>query len=182
MHSVELLPDEATERAVRAVWDRLLHAGLPSQAAHRHPTNRPHLTLAAADTLAPATRTRVGELLTALPVPLVLRGSVRFTGRTHVLAWAVRRDDALLRLHEAVWRALRDAPACGRLHPLHDPARWNPHVTLGRGRGAAWPVPDGTLFGAAPGGGPPGVLTGRWVDARTYDSVTRTTTRLGPPA
>ncbi|WP_228974568.1 2'-5' RNA ligase family protein [Streptomyces sp. DH12] len=181
MHSVELLPDEATERAVRDVWDRLLRAGLPSQAAHRHPTNRPHLTLAAADDLTPEARARLDELLTALPVPLVLQGSVRFTGRTRVLAWAVRRDAVLLRLHEAVWRVLRDTPTCGRLHPLHDPARWNPHVTLGRGRDATWPLPDPALFGGAPGAAP-GSLAGRWVGARTHDSATRTTAPLGPRA
>ncbi|MCQ0003163.1 2'-5' RNA ligase family protein [Streptomyces sudanensis] len=94
MHSVELLPDGATERAVRDVWDRLLRAGLPSQAAHRHPTNRPHLTLATAEVLEPGTRARLDEALAALPLPLVLRGTVRFTGRIHVLAWAVRRDEA----------------------------------------------------------------------------------------
>ncbi|URM88730.1 2'-5' RNA ligase family protein [Streptomyces sp. MRC013] len=180
MHSVELLPDETTERAVRDVWGRLLRAGLPSQAAHRHPTNRPHLTLAAADALVPGARIRLDEALAVLPLPLVLRGTVRFTGRIHVLAWAVRRDDALLRLHEAVWRALHDTSAGGRLNPLHDPVRWTPHITLGRGRGAVWPVPDEELFGGASGGAP-GVLTGRWVGARTYDSAARTTARLGPP-
>ncbi|MCP9985410.1 2'-5' RNA ligase family protein [Streptomyces sudanensis] len=179
MHSVELLPDDATERAVRDVWDRLLRAGLPSQAAHRHPTNRPHLTLATAEVLERGTRARLDEALAALPLPLVLRGTVRFTGRIHVLAWAVRRDEALLRVHEEVWRALSGAPAAGRLNPLHDPACWNPHVTLGRGRGAVWPVADDELLRGAPGG-PPGVLTGRWVAARTYDSATRTTAPLGP--
>ncbi|GGQ09998.1 2'-5' RNA ligase family protein [Streptomyces roseolilacinus] len=179
MHSVELLPDEATERAVRDVWSRLMRAGLPSQATHRHPTNRPHLTLATSDTLTPGVRARLDEALAVLPIPLVLRGTVRFTGRTRVLAWAVRRDDALLRLHEAVWRALGDTPTGGGLNPLHDPARWSPHITLGRGRDVVWPVADDGLLPAAPGA-PPGVLVGRWVGARTYDSTTRTTARLGP--
>ncbi|MEU2602750.1 hypothetical protein ABZ669_37750, partial [Streptomyces hirsutus] len=35
---------------------------------------------------------------------------MRFSGRTKVLAWAVRPDEALLHLHETVWRTLRDAP------------------------------------------------------------------------
>ncbi|WP_336317696.1 2'-5' RNA ligase family protein [Streptomyces lavendofoliae] len=178
MHSVELLPDEATERAVRDVWNRLRRAGLPSQATHRHPTNRPHLTLVTAEALVPEARARVDEALTAaLPLPLVLRGGVRFTGRAHVLAWAVARDDALLRLHESVWRVLRHTPACGRLNPLHEPSRWSPHITLGRGRGAAPAVPDSTLFDA-----PSGFLTGSWVAARTYDSATRTTAPVGPVA
>ncbi|MFF8828571.1 2'-5' RNA ligase family protein [Streptomyces sp. NPDC015131] len=170
MLSVELLPDEATERAVREVWARLRRAGLVSLAAHRHPTNRPHLTLAAAAEPAPGARAGLAEALRVLPVPLVLDGTVRFGGRANVLAWAVRRDEPLLRLQGAVWRALRDASGCAPPNPLHDPVRWCPHLTLGRGRGAVWPLTDGELFGAAGG-----VFAGRWVAARTYDSVTRTT-------
>ncbi|MFD6284806.1 2'-5' RNA ligase family protein [Streptomyces sp. NPDC060205] len=176
MQTVELLPDVTTERTVRDVWRRLSDAGLPSQAAHRHPTNRPHLTLATADTLVPEVRVRLHDVLAALPVPLHLDGTVRFAGRTPVLAWAVRPDEALMRLHEAVWRILCDAPAGGRLNPLHAPERWKPHITLARGRDAARP---GTpLFSGAPGG-PDDVLTGDWVKARTYDSADRSTTPLG---
>ncbi|MEU0311574.1 hypothetical protein ABZ259_35545, partial [Streptomyces cyaneofuscatus] len=32
MHSIELLPDEATERVVRRVWRAIADEGLPSQA------------------------------------------------------------------------------------------------------------------------------------------------------
>ncbi|MER6239068.1 hypothetical protein [Streptomyces clavifer] len=96
-----------------------------------------------------------------------------------MLAWAVLPDDELLRLQEAVWQTLRGAPACGRLNPLHSPERWKPHITLGRGRGATWPGPDAALL---PGefGRAEYVVAGRWVRARTYDSVARTTERLGP--
>ncbi|MEW2567227.1 2'-5' RNA ligase family protein [Streptomyces sp. NPDC047070] len=176
METVELLPDATTERTVRDVWWRLSDAGLPSQAAHRHPTNRPHLTLATADTLVPEVRVRLQHALAVLPVPLHLDGTVRFASRTPVLAWAVRPDEALLHLHEAVWRILCDTPGCGRLNPIHAPERWQPHVTLARGRDAARP---GTpLFSAAPGE-PDDALTGQWVDARTYDSVVRSATPLG---
>ncbi|MFE5735169.1 2'-5' RNA ligase family protein [Streptomyces sp. NPDC056528] len=178
MHSVELLPDASTERAVRDAWRRLADAGLPSQDGHRHPTNRPHLTLASADGLPPETRARLLRVLAeALPLPLRLNGLVRFSGRVHVLAWAVRPDDALLRLHGAVWRILREAPESGRPNPLLDPARWVPHITLGRGRDASWDVPaDGVLSPSA--GAPAGVRTGAWTSARSYDSVTRTVERL----
>ncbi|PSM44708.1 hypothetical protein C6Y14_00765 [Streptomyces dioscori] len=176
MQTVELLPGVTTERTVREVWRRLSDAGLPSQAAHRHPTNRPHLTLATADTLVPEVLVRLRYELAALPVPLRLDGTVRFAGRTPVLAWAVRPDEALLRLHEAVWRTLRDAPAGGRLNPIHAPERWKPHITLARGRHAA--CPGAPLFSATPGG-PADVLTGQWVRARTYDSVVRSASPLG---
>ncbi|MFH8462468.1 2'-5' RNA ligase family protein [Streptomyces sp. NPDC017991] len=177
MQTVELLPDVTTERTVRDVWRRLSDAGLPSQATHRHPTNRPHLTLATADTLVPEVRVRLKDALAVLPVPLRLDGTVRFASRTPVLAWTVRPDEALLHLHEAVWRTLRDAPACGRLNPIHAPGRWKPHITLARGRDVA--CPDTPLFSAAPGE-PDDVLTGQWAWARTYDSVVRSATPLGP--
>jgi hypothetical protein len=48
MRTVELLGDEELDRAVRAAWRRLDQAGFSSLAQHRHPTNRPHLTLASA--------------------------------------------------------------------------------------------------------------------------------------
>lgn len=176
---MELLPDEATERAVADVWRHLMDAGLPSQAAHRHPTNRPHLTLATVDTLMPEVRIRLEEAFAVLPLALGLAGTMRFTGRTNVLAWAVRPDEALLRLHEVVWRTLRDAPACGRLNPIHAPGRWRPHITLGRGRDAVWPGSDTALLGGSSDGAA-GVLTGWWASARTYDSVARTVRRPGP--
>ncbi|MFF2698113.1 2'-5' RNA ligase family protein [Streptomyces cyaneofuscatus] len=175
MHSIELLPDEVTERVVRRVWRSLADEGLPSQAGHRHPTNRPHLTLATADVLPAATRGALAEALDVLPLPLHLTGLLRFSGRNNVLAWAVRPDAVLLALHESVWRILREADGDARSHPLLAPGRWVPHITLGRGRGAVWPGPDGRWL-------PPGAaaVAGRWAEARTYDSTSRTTDRIGP--
>ncbi|WP_369211572.1 2'-5' RNA ligase family protein [Streptomyces flavofungini] len=179
MHSVELLPDETTERAVTDVWRRLRDAGLPSQAAHRHPTNRPHLTLATADALPAEVRARLRQLLAVLPVPLRLEGVVRFTGRRTVVAWSVRADEALSGLHEAVWRTLADAPGCGGLNPLHAPGRWRPHITLARGREGEWPASAAALLSGA-STEQPDVVTGRWVRARTYDSAVRTVDDLAP--
>ncbi|MFD3609142.1 2'-5' RNA ligase family protein [Streptomyces atroolivaceus] len=178
MHSVELLPDEATDRAVRDVWRRLADEGLPSQAAHRHPTNRPHLTLATADVLSAGVHARLRQTFAGLPVPLRLGGLLRFSGRTQVLAWAVQPDDVLVHLQEAVWRVVREAPRSGRPNPLLDPVRWVPHITLGRGRDTAWAVPDDRLLPARADG--TAAATGLWTEARYYDSVTRTTGRLGP--
>ncbi|MGW8485560.1 2'-5' RNA ligase family protein [Streptomyces sp. NPDC055886] len=179
MHSIELLPDEATDRAVRGVWQSLADEGLPSQSAHHHPTNRPHLTLATAETLPAEARTALAEALASLPLPLHLTGLLRFSGRVDVLAWAVRPDAALLELHETVWRILWDTPGSDDgSNPLHSPARWIPHITLGRGRGAVWPGPDGRWLPEEATG--PGVLPGRWAEARSYDSVSRTTAVIGP--
>ncbi|MFE3532573.1 2'-5' RNA ligase family protein, partial [Streptomyces sp. NPDC059144] len=178
MHSIELLPDETTDRAVRGVWQSLADEGLPSQSAHRHPTNRPHLTLATADTLPAETRTALAEALAALPLPLHLTGLLRFSGRVNVLAWAVRPDAALLELHETVWRILRDTPGSDDgFNPLHSPARWTPHITLGRGRGAVWPGPDGRWLPEVTTG--PGGLPGGWADARGDDALSRAPAGLG---
>lgn len=46
VHTVELLLDPRLEDGVRDLWDRLRDAGLPSLAAHPHPTNRPQFTAA----------------------------------------------------------------------------------------------------------------------------------------
>ncbi|MEE1943193.1 2'-5' RNA ligase family protein [Streptomyces sp. TRM 70361] len=179
MRTVELLPDEAADRAVRESWHRLAGAGLPSQAAHTHPTNRPHLTLATAGTLPEEVRGRLAEALEALPVPLVVAGLVRFPGRVHVLAWAVRPDPALLALHTAVWRALASVPAAGRLNPLHAPGRWVPHLTLGRSRRPVWDDrPDEELLSALLPAAPHEAPRGRFTAARSYDSATRTTVPL----
>jgi len=176
VRTVELLPDGVTDRTVREAWRHLAEAGLPSQAGHPHPTNRPHLTLAAGEALPDAVRARLAEALGLLPVRIRLEGLVRFPGRRHVLAWAVRPDAVLLRLHEEVWRALAGAPGVGRMNPLHAPGRWVPHITLGRGRRGAWDRPDAELL-PAPLRGP---LWGRLVGARSYDSATRTTEPLLP--
>ncbi len=179
VHSIELLPDESTDRAVRRVWQSLADEGLPSQTAHRHPTNRPHLTLATAGTLTAEARTALAEALAALPLPLHLAGLLRFSGRMNVLAWAVRPDSALLELHARVWRILRETTGDDdRPNPLLSPGRWVPHITLGRGRGAVWPGPDGRWLPCEAGG--PGALPGWWAEARSYDSTSRTTAGIGP--
>ncbi|GAA2404506.1 2'-5' RNA ligase family protein [Streptomyces glaucosporus] len=177
MRTVELLPDDATDRAVREAWRHLAEAGLPSQAGHPHPTNRPHLTLATGEALPDAVRARLEEVLdAALPVRIRLEGLLRFPGRVRVLAWAVRPGPGLLLLHGEVWRALAGTPEAGRMNPLHAPGRWVPHLTLGRTRRASWDLPDADLLPAPLRGPLPGLLTA----ARSYDSADRTTEPLAP--
>jgi 2'-5' RNA ligase len=172
VHTVELLPDPATEERVRAVWRELAARGLPSLAGHRHPTNRPHLTVAVADALPWDARRRLAEALAVLPLPLRLADPVRFTGRTRVLAWRVVPGPGLLDLHRVVWDALRPGDGAAG-HPLLAPGRWTPHITLGRTRSRAASWPDDLL--------PPALSRpwdGAFTGARTYDSVTRATEPL----
>ncbi|MET8113907.1 2'-5' RNA ligase family protein [Streptomyces prasinus] len=176
MNTVELLLDRETEHRVRQVWEYLAARGEPSQRHHRHPTNRPHLTLAAVGSLSAAAEEELRGWSGGLGCPAVLDGLVRFSGRTHVLAWRVRRVPELLAVHAALHDVLL-ATGCAPDHPLLLPETWQPHITLGRSRRPAWNVPDGLLL-------PPGLydepVRGRFVGARVYDSRTRTVTSLPP--
>ncbi|MEU6814136.1 2'-5' RNA ligase family protein [Streptomyces sp. NPDC046860] len=168
MRTVELLPDEATEARVRRVWARLAAAGLPSMAGHRHPTNRPHLTLATASDLPWDARTGLAEALSVLPVPLRLEHTVRFAGRTSVLAWRVVPDAALSALQRQVWELVG-----GGDNPLLEPDEWVPHLTLGRTRskGDPWPAELLPVELSEP-------WEGAFTAARSYDTGTRSVERL----
>jgi hypothetical protein len=59
---------------------------LPSLARHRHPTNRPHLTLARAEQFPPAA---IASALRMLPIRVRLDGLRFFGGRAGVLSDAL---------------------------------------------------------------------------------------------
>ncbi len=150
-HSVELLFDDAAEAGVRDLWERMRAAGLPGLADHRHPTNRPHVTLVAATSL-------TGLPPLPLPINTTIAG-VRLLGRAVVRELAL--PPGLRELHAAVWGAV------GSANPYHAPARWVPHVSLAltmpeRHRAAALALLSDL---------PP--VPARLVAARTYDSDAR---------
>ncbi|AGZ45995.1 2'-5' RNA ligase family protein [Actinoplanes friuliensis] len=163
MRTVELVLDPDLDDVVRGVWERLRQAGLRSLATHTHVTNRPHLTLVAADALTPA-----AEIVPALPLEAELDGLI-FLGKA--VAWRVVLTDELRDLHATVWHALDGT----RRNPLHAPEAWVPHISL------ALNAPDHAAYDAELAG--LGVARGRFAAARSYDSVTRTVTtlRAGPP-
>ncbi|OIJ63972.1 2'-5' RNA ligase family protein [Streptomyces mangrovisoli] len=136
MRTVEILLDEAADLVVREAWRRLADAGLPSQARHRSPTNSPHLTLAACPELTAPIRWELAEVAAVLPLPVRITGVVRFERPTSVLAWALELDPALADVHRRVWDAVVSDSPPETLNPFHAPARWSPHVTLGRTRRA----------------------------------------------
>ncbi|MER5596451.1 2'-5' RNA ligase family protein [Streptomyces sp. NPDC002265] len=136
MRTVEVLLDESADFAVREAWRRLADAGLPSQARLRSPTNSPHLTLAGCPELTAPIRWELAEVAAALPLPVRFTGLVRFERPTSVLAWALQPDSALVDLQRRAWDAVSSDSPPETLNPLHDPARWSPHVTLGRSRRA----------------------------------------------
>lgn len=129
VQSAELLLDEALDSAVRAQWQWLAAAGLPSQARHTGPTNAPHVTLAVRESIPQAYDAALAAAA-GLPLAVRLGGLVVFAHRRCVLARAVVPTEELLALHACVYDALTGAgPGPDNLAP----SRWTPHVTLARG-------------------------------------------------
>ncbi len=116
LHSVEALLDATTDTAVRKEWAALAEAGLPSQAAHRGPTNAPHVPRAmsaAPDvpevvgagrwtphvTLVRGLGTRqVGDALAVLGAATTLEGNIETVRRwdpTARRAWPVGRKPTM---------------------------------------------------------------------------------------
>lgn len=126
MFSVELLPDPATEAAVREDWARLVAADLSSSGRQDSASHRPHVTLAVREQVDPRALEALGE---RLPLPLDLGGVVLFGHRRHVLARAVVPSLALLRFQHDVADAVGPPE---RRYVNTAPDRWTPHVTLAR--------------------------------------------------
>jgi len=132
VHSVEVLFDAATEATVRGLWDGLAAAGLPSQAGHTAPSNRPHVTLTVAEVIEPAVDAALVPLLERLPLPCVIGAPLLFGGRrTVTLVRLVVPSAELLELHAQTQRLCLPYMPNGPL-PHTDSGRWTPHVTLAR--------------------------------------------------
>jgi hypothetical protein len=156
VHTVELLLDARLDSGVRDLWDRLHAAGLPSLATHRHPTNRPHLTVLTAASL-------VG--LPPLPLPLAaVLGPVRMLGRALVREVTAGAD--LRAFHAATWSALAGGD------PWPPPPDWVPHVSLALNVPAPRREAALRMLLTTP------PAQGLFVAARSYDTGTRTVTAL----
>jgi 2'-5' RNA ligase len=124
--SVELLLDEGLDALVRADWDALAAAGLPSQGRHRQASNRPHVTLAAMKAIDDALEPQMVRALGDFPVPVRL-GALSVFGRDRfVLVRAVVPDIELLRRQALLGTVL----GAGADLPYMQAGHWVPHVTL----------------------------------------------------
>jgi len=133
VQSVELLLEPEAERGVVRAWEALSEAGLPSQARHAAPSNRPHTTLVALSDLAAETESAVAVAVRGrLPVDAVW-GDVTLFGRgPWVLVRLLQPSDGMRGLQAVL------ADACGvPADSLCSPERWTPHVTLARRVGRA---------------------------------------------
>lgn len=123
LHALELVPDDAGQAAVRALWTTLQDAGLPSQADHTGASNAPHVTVVEATELPdPAIDVARARLRGMLPVAATARGVLLLGDQKVTLALAVDLDDDLVRRALAVRVQVPDRSHRG----------WLPHVTLAR--------------------------------------------------
>lgn len=183
VQSIELLLDEDAEAALRGSWDALDAAGLPSLATHTGETNRPHVTLAVAETgpdgerpgfLPAIERVRAvfaGWDLAGAGVAATAGAPLLFGGHKHrwVLARQIVPTWRLLTMHASLHHALREAEA--EESPQTVPDAWTPHVSLARRMPGDRLDEALQLVVAEP-------LPCRFVGARLWDSATKTVVPL----
>jgi hypothetical protein len=131
VHSVELLFDSDTDAAIRAIWDDLTEAGVRSQAAHRAPSNRPHVTVTVAESMDESVRDALHPMLDHLPLRCIVGAPMLFGRRDFTLVRLVVPSAELLALHAEVHSACLPHVPSSPL-PHSEPGQWTPHVTLAR--------------------------------------------------
>jgi hypothetical protein len=158
VHSVELVFDPDTEAAIRAIWDELREAGIPSQA----PASRPHATLTVAQHVAPEVDVLLAAMAARFPFPCRIGAPLLFGRSKAVLARLVVPTIELLDLHAEVHRLclphLRPGPMPNAL-----PGQWTGHVTLARRVG------PGQMGHAVRIAGKPTEIVGTVVGLRRWD-------------
>ncbi|MGI9161527.1 MAG: 2'-5' RNA ligase family protein [Mycobacterium sp.] len=130
-HSIEVLLDDRSDEVIRAQWQTLADADLPSQMRVKSPTNRPHITLLAAERISPEVDDDLRALADWLPVECVVGAALVFGGHSSTLARLIVPSARLLDLHAEVCR-LTLPHITGEPFGHCMPGRWTPHATLGR--------------------------------------------------
>lgn len=180
MDSLELLLDDDAEADLREDWERLIDAGLPSSGRHAGASNRPHITLVAAPSLAPRTLPDLDERVAAAVAGMgeILDQALETAGLlifgpprgTYVLCRQIIPTRELLELQRLVHESVQPVPGQS---PQTFPDLWTPHLTLGRkltGHQLARALP--VL--------PRRQVRGRAAGLRRWDSTARTVRLLAP--
>lgn len=125
--SVCLLLDEAADRTVRRLWQRLEDDGIPTLRSHTHGHHVPHLTFAS---LLSYDVQEVRAALEALPAPgrTVLHFDALGLFRRSRCWLVPGLTSGFLARQEAVIDAIGDTGA--ELHRHYRPGEWLPHLTL----------------------------------------------------
>lgn len=132
-HSVELLPDESIDALIRAEWQALADAGLPSAARIRASSNRPHVTLIAAAHIEGGVDAALGACASDLPLPCRIGAPVLFgRGARRTLARVVVPSAALLSVHAQVFETATPFLGENGAFAHAAPDSWTPHITLAR--------------------------------------------------
>jgi hypothetical protein len=167
-HSIELLLDSRTDAAIRAAWQALADAGLPSQVNVKSATNRPHITLLAAQRISPEVDEVLRGLAPRLPLDCVVGAHVVFGGPRLTLARLIVPSAELLALHAEVFR-LALPHVTGQPFAHCRPGHWTAHASLGRRLTA---IEVGAALGLAEEVAPD--LAAEVVALRRWDSDART--------
>lgn len=129
VQSVELLLDATTEETITRNWARLIDAGLPSAGRHGSLSNRPHITVAVADSLTDEQEAGLTTAYVDLPIAVQLGGLLLFGSGPFVLARLVVPSAELIELHRSVNATMDD---CDDRFPHQQPGSWTAHVTMAR--------------------------------------------------
>jgi hypothetical protein len=166
-HSIELLLDHDADAAIRRVWQALADAGLQSQSRVTSPTNRPHITVVAADHIGVEVDALLAPLRERLPFACVVGAPLLFGGPRFTLARLIVPSAELLAVHEHAYELCR--PHVRPAPYAHcAPGQWTPHATLCR-RLTADQL--GEAFAVAQGVG--GDVDARAVGLRRWDGDNR---------
>jgi 2'-5' RNA ligase len=130
-HSIELIFDEATDRIIGDQWQSLADADLPSQGNIRSTSNRPHVTLLAADSIDPAVDASLVALAETIGMTVDIGALLVFRGRRATAARLVVPSLSLLQLHQRIFDLAAPHLDTDPL-PHVTPGSWTPHITLAR--------------------------------------------------
>jgi 2'-5' RNA ligase superfamily protein len=125
--ALECYLDRESTRRIRALWDALEAAGIPSLRDLTHRRHVPHVSLAVADQLDPAA---VASALAGLPAAVPLRLEFSYAGQFvgRVLWLGPAPGSELLAHHATVHSRLVAAGI--ETDDLYRPGRWVPHCTM----------------------------------------------------
>ncbi len=170
--SIELLLDDWLEAAVRAEWQALQQADLPSMARHTGDSNRPHITLAIAHDVPAPVEDALSVVAGRVPMPVRLGSPICFARRPgyFILVRSVIPTVPLLDIHAEVAQLVAGLPGTGS---YLQPGSWTPHVTL------ASDVPGDQLWAALAVLSPMHDLLGHALAVRRWDSSAKRTWLLG---
>ena len=129
--SIELLLDDSLDAAVRAQWEALRQAQLPSMAMHMGETNRPHITMAVADMIPPSIEEALNALVSHVPMPIRLGPLALFGPRRGrlILVRLVTPSQKLLTAQMEAAELVNGLAGTGSYFVR---GGWTPHVTLAR--------------------------------------------------